>query len=158
MYRGTVLNGVLASALVPNRYRWRLLRACGLDVARCVIEPGLFVGGRNISIGEACYINVGTFLDNSGPISIGARTMIGPQVMVLTSGHQIGCAKQRAGETTAAPVTIGRGCWIGARSVILPGVTVGDGCVIGAGSVVTTDCEPDGLYLGSPARRQRDLT
>jgi maltose O-acetyltransferase len=36
-------------------------------------------------------------------------------------------------------------------------VTVGDGCVIAAGAVVAKDCEPNGLYVGVPARRARDL-
>ncbi|HTW10061.1 MAG TPA: DapH/DapD/GlmU-related protein [Acidimicrobiales bacterium] len=157
LYRATVLNGLAASALLPNRYRWRLLRACGLDVSRCVIEPGLFVGGRDIAIGESSYLNVGVFLDNSAHISIGCRTMIGPQVMVLTSTHEPGPRLQRAARVTARPVRVGDGCWVGARAMVLPGVTIGDGCVIGAGSVVTRDCAPDGLYVGAPARRQCDL-
>ncbi|WP_249354641.1 DapH/DapD/GlmU-related protein [Rhodococcus sp. USK13] len=52
---------------------------------------------------------------------------------------------------------VGDGCWIGAGAIILPGVTVGEGCVVGAGAVVTRDCSPNGLYVGSPARRVRDL-
>lgn len=48
--------------------------------------------------------------------------------------------------------TVGKRCFIGARSVILPGVTIGDGCIIGAGSVVTKDVPAKSIAAGNPAR------
>jgi galactoside O-acetyltransferase len=49
-------------------------------------------------------------------------------------------------------LVVGNDVYIGARSVIMP-VTIGDGCVIGAGSFVNKDCEPWGIYVGSPAKK-----
>jgi acetyltransferase-like isoleucine patch superfamily enzyme len=56
-------------------------------------------------------------------------------------------------------VRIGRGSFIGAHSVILPGVEIGRGCVIGAGSVVTRSVPDYCLVSGAPARivRRFDL-
>ncbi len=47
---------------------------------------------------------------------------------------------------------IGRHCFIGARSIILPGIVIGDGSVVAAGSVVTRDVPPGSVVAGNPAR------
>jgi acetyltransferase-like isoleucine patch superfamily enzyme len=52
----------------------------------------------------------------------------------------------------ARPIVIGRGCFIGARAIIMKGVTLGDRVIVGAGSIVTRDV-PDGhIAVGNPAR------
>lgn len=47
---------------------------------------------------------------------------------------------------------IGKNCFIGGESVILPGISIGDNCVVGAGSVVTKDVPPRSLVAGNPAK------
>nr|WP_236042347.1 DapH/DapD/GlmU-related protein [Roseibium aggregatum] len=47
---------------------------------------------------------------------------------------------------------IGKNCFIGARSIVLPGVTIGDGCVVGSGSVVTKDIPSGCAVAGNPAQ------
>lgn len=47
---------------------------------------------------------------------------------------------------------IGKNCFIGARSVILPGIQIGDECVVGSGSVVTKDVPPRCVVAGNPAK------
>ena len=51
---------------------------------------------------------------------------------------------------------IGKRCFIGGRSIILPGVEIGDECVIGSGSVVTKNVPPRSLVAGNPARVIRE--
>lgn len=47
---------------------------------------------------------------------------------------------------------IGRNCFIGARSIILPGVSVGDGAIVGAGSIVVRDVPAGCIVAGNPAQ------
>jgi maltose O-acetyltransferase len=75
----------------------------------------------------------------------------------VSSTHEIGAPDRRAGTDVGKPVTVGDGCWIGARAVILPGVAVGDGCISAAGAVVTRDCQANGLCAGIPAKLIRHL-
>lgn len=155
--RDLLWNTVLASALVPSRHRWRLLRLVGLQVQRCTIAPGAFIGGRDVQISPGCMVNYGVFFDGSSSVHLGRNVHVGMQAMFCTSSHAVGTEAKRAGTLTAAPITVGDGAWIGARAVILPGVTIGAGCIIAAGSIVTRDCAPNGLYGGNPAERIKDL-
>ena len=50
-------------------------------------------------------------------------------------------------------IIIGNNVFIGADSIILPGVIIGDNCVIGAGSIVTKNLESGYVYAGVPAKK-----
>jgi carbonic anhydrase/acetyltransferase-like protein (isoleucine patch superfamily) len=56
--------------------------------------------------------------------------------------------------------TIGNRVLVGIGAIVLDGVVVEDDVMIGAGAVVTPGkrLESGGLYVGSPARRVRELT
>ena len=113
----------------------------------------------SVVIGARCYINSSCVFDpGSASVTIGDDVNIGVGVVLVGVDHAIGPAERRAGRDTSAPVVVGDGCWIGARVVVLPGVSIAPGCVIGAGSIVTSDTEPNGVYLGVPARWERWLT
>lgn len=55
-------------------------------------------------------------------------------------------------------IHLGRGCCIGMRSVVMPGVTVGEGAIIGVGSLVTKNVPPYSIAAGQPAKVIRQLT
>lgn len=56
------------------------------------------------------------------------------------------------GITRYGPIRIDNGCFIGAKTIILPNVRVGARSLIGAGSVVVSDVPPDSVAAGVPAR------
>ncbi|MCI5149018.1 MAG: acyltransferase, partial [Candidatus Electrothrix sp. MAN1_4] len=56
------------------------------------------------------------------------------------------------GTYSRGPIIIGEGSWIGASSTVLDGVRIGKGCVIGAGSVVSRDIPDYAVAVGIPAR------
>ena len=107
--------------------------------------------GDYSGIGRNCYLN--------GPLKIGKYVMMGPEVLIYTVNHKtdnkdIPMCNQ--GCEDAKPVVIEDDVWIGARTMIMPGVTIKKGCIIAAGGVVTKDTEPYGLYGGVPAKRIKD--
>lgn len=55
-----------------------------------------------------------------------------------------------------ADTVIERNCFIGAHSIILPGVTVGEGSIVAAGSVVVNDVVPHSIVAGNPAKVIRE--
>jgi acetyltransferase-like isoleucine patch superfamily enzyme len=85
-------------------------------------------------------------------VTIGKRVMIGPNVSIFAATHETGVQNRRDFVEYADEVVIGDDCWIGGHVVILPGVTIGKGCTIGASSVVTKDIPAWSVAIGSPAR------
>jgi maltose O-acetyltransferase len=147
---------LVTSPLLPLALRRALLRLGGVKLGamiwgldRCWFESPL------VSIGTGSAVNSQCYFEGYGPIEIGRNCMIGPQVTILTSIHEIGPGGDVARESQPRKVTIGDGCWLGTRAMIMPGVSIGAGVVVAAGAVVTKDCEPGGLYGGVPARRIR---
>ena len=89
-----------------------------------------------------------------GPVTIGQHVNLAQGIVVTALNHNYSIPDQRIdqqGVTTAA-VTIGNDCWIGANTVILPGVTIGEHSVVAAGAVVTKDVPSHSLVAGVPAR------
>ncbi len=150
------LNSVLGSYLMPRPLRCLLLRWSGLDVHGAV-NAHCWFSGNKVTIGAGSFVNFGVFFDSAAPIKLGRNVAVGPGGRFVTSTHKVGPCSRRAGANTAAPIRVGDGCWIGAGVTVLPGVKVGGGCVVAAGAVVTSDCYPDGVYAGVPARRVREL-
>ena len=148
---------LLTSPLVPNGMRIEGLRRLGMTIGAGVsVESGVRFLGADVVIGDGAFINRDCFIDR-GPVRIGAGAGLAPGVMLASGTHAVGPSSRRWAENVWGTVTIGEGCWIGARSIVMPGVTVARGCIVGAGSIVTKDTEPDGVYVGTPARRIRDL-
>lgn len=157
--RRGLINTIGASHLMPPPLRHRLLRWYGVTMgARAVLRGGFYLDNRDLTLGEDTFVNMGCHFEGRSPISIGSRCDVGMEVMFCTSTHGPGGPERRAGLPASAPVTVGDGCWIGARATLLPGVNVAEGCVVAAGAVVTRDTLPHGLYGGVPAVRLRDLS
>lgn len=125
----------------------------------CYIEPPLRAnwGGRHVRLGKKVYANFNLTLVDDTHIYIGDYTMIGPNVTIATAGHPILPRLREATYQYNFPVRIGKNCWIGAGTIILPGVTIGDNTVIGAGSVVTRDIPANVVAVGNPCRVMREI-
>lgn len=122
-----------------------------------VIPPLFCDHGHMIRLAQDVFINAGATILDSGGVSIGARTLIGPSCNIYTPQHPMDYIERRKPVETGLAVTIGEDCWLGGNVTVCPGVTIGDRCVIGAGSVVTHDIPDDCLAAGNPATVKRHL-
>lgn len=154
-----LFNGFLGSEAVPAFLRMRLMRMLGFDVApSACVWAGANLRSNRMSLGAQVFINTNFYFDGAARLDIEDNVRIGPYVRVITATHEIGPSDHRCTmEAVKGPVRIGKGCWIGACVTILPGVVIAPGCVIAANALVVSSTEPDGLYIGAPARRVRDL-
>jgi len=150
-------NGLVQWPVVPSALRWRMLRAAGVDLQPCMISNGTFFGSRRLHVGRGAFLNWGTFIDGSDDVHIGDEAYLAMNVSIITSSHEIGPSRRRAGRLVTAPVTVGAGAWLGSGVQVLPGVTVGAGAVVLSGAVVTEDCAPDWMHGGVPCRPIRAL-
>lgn len=102
-------------------------------------------------------MHTGCYFSNAhgGTIIIGSGTVIAPNVGIVTTHHKLTDVTQHQ---EPKDVIIGRNCWLGMGSVILPGVTLGDGVVVAANAVVTQSF-PIGsqLLAGAPATVKKSI-
>lgn len=144
-----------------------LRRIFGKVGTNVIVLPGLSIDvGVNVSLGNEVVINAHSTFLAAFPITIGNGVLIGPRLMIASTGHPARAADrvlrdpvsgQRKDVTTGAPIVIEEDVWIGAAVVILQGVTIGARSTIGAGSVVTKSIPPDTVAVGNPCRPIRSL-
>lgn len=132
-------------------YRHFLNMRIGTDTN---VAMGQFITGYHhqciIQIGDNCNINRKCYLDGRHGIYIGNNVNISFETAILTTQHDYNDDYFRI---QAKEIVIQDHAWIGARSVILPGVTVGTGAVVAAGAVVTKDVPAYAVVGGIPARK-----
>lgn len=149
-----------ATRPLEQERRETLLKEMFGDIGEgCYIEPPFHANwaGKHVHFGNNVYANFNLTLVDDTDIYVGDKVMFGPNVTVATAGHPIDPELRYQAMQYNIPVHIGENVWIGANSVVLPGVTIGDNSVIGAGSVVTKDIPANVVAVGNPCRVLREI-
>lgn len=104
-----------------------------------IVAPVRADYGFNIKLGVGAFVNFNATFVDTCVVSIGARTLCGPNCSFYSGTHPLDPALRMGitGPELGKPITIGEDCWLGGNVIILPGIIIGRGCSIGAGSVVT---------------------
>lgn len=125
----------------------------------CYIEPPFHAnwGGENVHFGNSVYANFNLTLVDDCDIFIGDNVLFGPNVTISAGTHPVHPTLRKKQAQYNVPIHIGNNVWVGANSVILPGVQIGENTVIGAGSVVTKSIPANVVAVGSPCRVIRDI-
>ena len=122
------------------------------------LMPGTVIG-NNCKLDD--YVNTSGYVEIGNNVRIKRCSMIGQAVRTEDNvwiGSGISTTRIKypkpAGDEEKKEewITLKENCMIGSRAMILAGVTVGRGAIIAANALVTKDCEPDGVYIGAPAK------
>ena len=130
----------------PTKARRRgLNRLKGLRNLMVTVKRLYYTRAWGMDIDPTAQFSLTARFDRTFPagVHIGPRTYVAFEARILTHDMTRGLYLH---------TRIGANCFIGGRSLILPGVEIGDNCVVGAGAVVTRSVPPGSLVAGNPAR------
>ena len=139
----------------------------------CIIEKDCIVGDNvelmdyvklmpGTKIGNDCklddYVNTSGYCEIGNNVRIKRCSMIGQATCIdddVRIMSHITTVRMRRPTTEMKEewINIHKGAVIGSHSCLMAGVTIGRKAIVGMGSVVVKDCEPEGIYVGNPARR-----
>ena len=140
-----------------QKYMREVFASCGEN---CYIELPFRAnwGGHHLHMGSGVYVNSNLTIVDDGNIYVGDKVMFGPNVTIATANHPIDPELRARGLQYNKDVYIGENAWIGANTVIVPGVRIGKNTVIGAGSVVTKDFPDNVVAVGNPCKVLREFS
>lgn len=139
----------------PIKRKLLCMIGCTIGDGTKIVGPIFF--DEPFTIGKDCWVGKNLIIHGNGNVTIGNNCDIAPEVTILTGGHDIGTHTRRAGTGHSYIVTIGNGCWIGARSTLVGPVCIKDGSVVAACSCLVKDVPQDSLVAGVPARIVRSF-
>ncbi len=114
-----------------------------------VIKPGVNIKYPwRLKIGNHVWIGEKVWIDNLGDVVIEDNVCISQGAMLLCGNHNY---KKTSFDLMVGDITLKQGCWIGAKSVICPGVNVGSHAVLSVDSIATQNLEEFTIYQGNPA-------
>lgn len=133
LYGANVAAGVVIKPYVNIKYPWKLTL------------------GKNVWLGEKVWI------DNLANVTIGDNACISQGAMLLCGNHNY---KKSTFDLIVGEIIIEEGVWIGAQSVVCPGVTCASHSVLSVNSVAVNNLEAYTIYQGNPAItvRKRELS
>lgn len=142
---------VFKSGFFPlNGLKIVFLRLFGAKVGKqVVVKPGVNIKYPwFLTIGNQVWIGEDVWIDNLAEVSIGNDVCISQGAMLLTGNHNFSSEKF---DLIIGKIILESGCWIGAKSVVCPGVTCKTHAVLTVGSVANKVLEAYSINRGNPA-------
>ncbi len=134
-----------------------LLRIFGAKIGKkVIIKPSVNIKYPwNLSIGDYSWIGEKVWIDNLDKVIIGSHCCISQGTMLLCGNHNY---KKTTFDLVIKSIVLEDGVWIGAQTVVCPGITCRSHAILTVGSVATSDLESYSIYQGNPAQFIRKRT
>jgi putative colanic acid biosynthesis acetyltransferase WcaF len=104
----------------------------------------------NVTLGDGVTIGDRAHVYALGAVTIGAETTVAQEAYLCAGTHDF---SDPGWPLLTPPIAIGRRCFLGLRTVVLPRVTICDGVLLGANSLVSRDISEPGTYAGQPVKK-----
>ncbi len=138
------------SMAILNGFKCALIRWYGGKVGKgVIIKPSVNIKYPwFLQVGDYVWIGERVWIDSLTHISLGNNVCLSQGSMLLTGNHDY---TKTTFDLVVKPIVLEEGAWIGARSVVCPGVTCGSHSVLAVGSVASKDLAPYSINRGNPA-------
>jgi acetyltransferase-like isoleucine patch superfamily enzyme len=142
---------IVPAALVRNPQRIVIgARVVILEHSSLVVLDS--AGEPAVTIGDDVRLaRFNAIVCGSAPVVLGDGVASSDSATILSTWHE-GFGPRGFPWPDDAPVTVGKGAYLGCNSVVWPGVTIGDGAYVGEGAVVVDDVPAHSVVYGNPAR------
>ena len=146
------------SSLFPIYFlKVSILKLFGAHLGKgVIIKPNVNIKYPwKLKLGDYVWIGEGVWIDNLDFVSIGSHCCVSQGVLLLCGNHDY---SKSSFDLMVKPIVLEEGVWIGAKSVVCPGVIIGSHGVLSAGSVLSNDIKPYEIYSGNPAEKIKTRT
>jgi putative colanic acid biosynthesis acetyltransferase WcaF len=143
-----------SAVLVSSGFKTFLLRSFGARIGKDVtIKPCVNIKYPwFLTIGNHVWIGENVWIDCLAPVTIGSNVCLSQGSMLLTGNHNY---NKTTFDLVTGQIILEDGVWIGAKSIVCPGVTCFSHSVLSVLSVATKDLEAYGIYQGNPAVKKK---
>ena len=134
-----------------------ILRIFGSKIGKSVvIKPSVNIKYPwKLSLGDYVWIGENVWIDNLDDVDIGNNVCISQGAFLLCGNHNY---KKESFDLITKPIKVEDGVWIGAKSIVCPGVTCSSHAILTVNSVANKDLNAFSIYTGNPAVFQKQRT
>lgn len=147
---------IMKNGWIPfSSLKVKVLRLFGAKIGKNVlIKPCVNVKYPwNLEVGDNSWIGENVWIDNLAKVSIGNNVCISQGALLLCGNHNY---KKSTFDLIVGEITIEDGAWVGAQSVVCPGVKMKSHSILSVGSVASSDLDEYCIYKGIPAEKVRE--
>ena len=125
----------------------------GIDV---IVKPNVNIKYPwKLKVGDYVWIGEGVWIDNLDFVYLGSHSCISQGALLFCGNHDY---SKSSFDLIVRPIVLEDGVWIGAKSIVCPGVVIGSHGVLSTGSVLSDDIKPYEIYRGNPAKKVKSRT